>query len=190
MVTLAFSVSNHGWRLLFFIVACVCAATVVLLLPPDWRKRLGPPTAVVIAASSALSVFLVTPDTTQQEPTATACRNAHPEANGTQMKAETQSESTSFSVSTFEGCAWPPRSGTDSIGYWEVVVHTYPIPGAAAAGRFTDIEIFDTGCEALGLDYLFRNQGSFAHTRYTVQTHQIVDGQTGKGSMPMNSSLI
>jgi hypothetical protein len=61
IVWLDFVVENMGWRVLFLFCACVMIVVVVLLLPSDWRKRLGPVAAVFVAAAGALSVFLVSP---------------------------------------------------------------------------------------------------------------------------------
>ncbi len=58
----------------------------------------------------------------------------------------------------------------------------YPIPGAAAAQKYTDIEVFTTGCQALALDYQFDNQLTVTHVRFTVETSQTVSGYNGKSA--------
>ena len=53
------------------------------------------------------------------------------------------------------------------------------------ANKFTDAEVFATDCPALGLDYLFSDQGLAVHIRFTVQNTQTVSGHDGR---PMNIS--
>lgn len=65
MVVLDLMVASAAWRIICLLCACLMTAAVTFLLPADWRKRLGPATAAFVAAAGTLSVFIVSPSSSQ-----------------------------------------------------------------------------------------------------------------------------
>ena len=107
------------------------------------------------------------------------CKQRHPHADGTGKPSLVPGAG---GISRYSGCLWPVITGADSSGYWTVAMKDYQIPDAAAAQKYTDIEVFTTGCQALMLDYQFDNQLTVAHVRFTVETSQTVSGYDGKSA--------
>lgn len=79
-----------------------------------------------------------------------------------------------------EGCRQPGIPGVGENGLWRVELERFNIPNTSMASEFTDVEVFTTDCPALGLDYLFSNQGLSVHIRFTVQNTQTVSGYDGR----------
>lgn len=103
------------------------------------------------------------------------CQKNHPEAKGKPVKTENAGESY-----VIEGCAKPGTPGVADDGLWRVELTVYPIPGTAMVEPYTHVEVFKSECPALGVDYLYANQGLSAHSRYVLQNGQTVSGHDGK----------
>jgi len=80
----------------------------------------------------------------------------------------------------FEGCVSTRLPGADRAGHWTVGVRDFVLPGSFAAQEFTDVQVFDTSCVALALDYQFSSQETTSHSRFTVETTQTISGYDGK----------
>ncbi|MCU1515843.1 MAG: hypothetical protein JWQ75_564 [Pseudarthrobacter sp.] len=112
------------------------------------------------------------------------CRASHPEAKGKPVRTGvtggaggTAGAPQSYVI---EGCAQPGTSGVASDGLWRVELTIHGIPGTAMVDPYTQVEIYKTDCSALGIDYLFANQGATTHIRHLLQDGQTVSGNDGE----------
>ncbi|MEO3931530.1 hypothetical protein WMO79_01780 [Micrococcaceae bacterium Sec7.4] len=101
------------------------------------------------------------------------CRERHPTADGKPVRTDGQ-------IYRIEGCGQPGTPGVTTDGLWRAEVTFYTIPNTAMVDEYTHVEVFSTGCPALGLDYFFSNMGAAVHNRFVFQTGQIVSGNDGK----------
>lgn len=139
-----------------------------------WRRP-----EIVIPALIALLTALLGTYLAQPQPDVVAeCSARNPGATGKLVPAGEQKY-------LIEGCRQPGIPGVNVNGLWRVELERFNIPNTSMASRFTDAEVFATDCPALGLDYLFSNQGLAVHIRFTVQNTQTVSGQDGR---PVNIS--
>lgn len=103
------------------------------------------------------------------------CQTEHPDAQGQPVRTN-EGQPQAYLI---EGCRQPGMAGVGDDGFWRMELSTYGIPGAAMADPYTQVEVFVTRCPAVGLDYIYANQGLNAHHRMVVQLGQTVSGQTG-----------
>jgi hypothetical protein len=149
------------------------------------------PTIMVPAAIGVLGLLVtlylgLSPRSAPTKDPLAECQRHNPQALDTALSTEAMTPAGTGETSRFEGCVWPPRTGTDKTGHWVIQVSDYTIPGSYAAQQFTDVQIFDTSCVALTLDYQFSSQQTTAHSRFTVETTQTVSGYTGQ---PVNLGI-
>jgi hypothetical protein len=145
-----------------------------------WLKRLGKGPKIALgvlttlaSAAAVIQVFFPALIPSQPPPDPVAeCRKKHPDAQGHPVRVGKDDY-------TIEGCRNPGIPGVGDDGHWKAQLHTYGIPGAGLANQYTGVEVYTTDCPAVGLDYLFDNQGTTVHHRMVVQNGQTVSGYTG-----------
>ena len=134
-----------------------------------WKR---PEVVFPVLAGAALSVWGVTAAQPPKDPVA-ECHKHHPDAKGTPVPVGAQSGT--FLV---EGCRQPGLAGVGDDALWKADLSVYGIPGSSLADEFTGIEVYDTGCPALGIDYKFDNMGTVSRHRIVVQNQQTVAGNS------------
>ena len=139
-----------------------------------WRR----PEIVIPAAIAVLTALLGIYLTKPPPDVVADCSARNPSATGKLVPTGEQKY-------LIEGCRQPGIPGVNENGLWRVELERFNIPNTSMANKFTDAEVFATDCPALGLDYLFSNQGLAVHIRFTVQNTQTVSGHDGR---PMNIS--
>jgi len=153
---------------------------------PWWRNAaIMVPTVVALLGVLVTAYFAFSPRAAPAQDPLGACRVSHPAAGDTATSTTAMTPASTGTSSTFQGCVWPPVPGSDISGFWEVRVRDFVIPNSFDAEQFTDVQIFDTTCPALSLDYQFNSQQTVSHSRFTVETAQTVSGYDGK---PVNLS--
>jgi hypothetical protein len=145
------------------------------IAPKDGKRReflVGTLIGVVglaIAAWSLVATLAPKPDPVAE------CRKKNPDAQG-QLVQTGRGQPQTYVI---RGCRNPGIPGVGDDGRWNADLSIYGIPGAPMASQYTQVEVFGTACPAVGLDYLFDNQGTTVHHRIVVQTGQTVSGYTG-----------
>src|ERR1035437_690366 len=140
--------------------------------PSHWwtNPTIAVPSAIAIAGLLVSAYFALSPRSAPLTDPLAECQKQNPQAKGTAVTSTPMTPKGVGESSSFEGCVSTPIPGTDRAGHWIVGVRDYVIPGSFAAQNFTDVQVFDTSCVALALDYQFNSQETISHSRFTVET--------------------
>jgi hypothetical protein len=77
-------------------------------------------------------------------------------------------------------CSWPPVSGADEDGYFEITVRHHPISTASLADEYSGVDVFESSCERIRVLYRFENQGTAVDQEpLDLNMDQIVSGYDG-----------
>ncbi|MGN7201322.1 hypothetical protein [Arthrobacter sp. SAFR-044] len=134
-----------------------------------WKR---PEVVVPILVGGALSVWGVTAAQVPKDPVA-ECHRQYPDAKGIPVR---KGENRNPSTYVVEGCRQPGLAGVGDDALWRADLTIYGIPDTALADAFTRVEVYDSKCPALGINYKYDHMGTVSQYRIVVQNQQTVSG--------------